>query len=96
MRMLSAERLIIDAGLFGFSAEEIADNIDAAIRLRLVAVVRTGGLGRPLSQHVFSKDTGLIARVDFLFEGGLVVEVPDIRRTRAGVDCSPTPNATQN
>ena len=50
MRMLSAERLIIDAGLFGFSAEEIADNIDAAIRLRLVAVVRTGGLGRLLSR----------------------------------------------
>ena len=48
---------------------------ESALERRFLALVRDDGLDKPRTQRVFSKDSRLIARVDFLFEGGLVVEV---------------------
>jgi hypothetical protein len=116
LRVVRAERLIIDSPLFQFTQRETENAIDSAIRLRLVseqrlrtrviaehrrglngsrglldAMVDTGGesrlerwflaltrregLPRPLVQKAYRADGGTIARVDFEFPGGLVVEV---------------------
>lgn len=48
-RMVRAERLIVDAPLFGFSREETENAIDSAIRLRLVSEQRLRS--RVLAEH---------------------------------------------
>jgi len=116
LRVVRAERLIIDSPLFQFTQRETENAIDSAIRLRLLseqrlraravrehrpgvngsrtvldALVDTGGesrlerwflrlvreaeLPRPITQKVHRCDGHTIARVDFQFPGGLVVEV---------------------
>ena len=116
LRVVRAERLVIDSPIFGFTTRETENAIDSAIRLRLLseqrlrtralrehrrgvngsrrvldALVDTGGesrlerwflqlmreagLPRPITQRVHRRDGITIARVDFEFPGGLVVEV---------------------
>jgi hypothetical protein len=116
LRVVRAERLIIDSPLFAFSQRETENAIDSAIRLRLLSeqrlrtrvlrehrgglngsrvlldalvdsggesrlerwflrLVREAGLPRPITQQLHRRDGRTVARVDFEFPGGLVVEV---------------------
>ncbi len=116
LRVVSAERLILDSSLFGFAQREIENAVDSAIRLRLVAeqrlrtravqhlnrgvngsrgvldalvdsggesrlermflrLVRTAGLPRPRVQRTLRDGARTVARADFVFGDGLVVEV---------------------
>jgi hypothetical protein len=116
LRCLTVSRLILEAPLFGFSATEMEDAIDSAIRLRKVseqrlrtavvaahrsgvngsralldalvdtggesrlerrflAIVRRAGLPRPELRHVVRDGSRIIARLDAMFPGGLVVEI---------------------
>lgn len=116
IRCLKAERMILDAPLFGFSQEEIENAIDSAIRLKKVseqrlrakvisrhrqgikngrvlldalvdtggesrlerwflALVRRAGLPRPQLQKVWRDTQRTVARVDAMFDDGLVVEI---------------------
>ena len=116
LAVVRAERLILDAPLFGFTRHDIENAIDSAIRLRLVSeqrlrtraieghrrgvngsrvlldalidtggesrlermflrLVRAAGIDRPSTQRVFANKQRTIARVDFNFPTGLVVEV---------------------
>jgi len=72
-RCLSAERLILDAPLFGLSRREIEDAIDSAIRLRLVSesrlrarVVRDHARGRHGGRALLEalQDTGGESRLE--------------------------------
>jgi len=115
-RCLTAERLILESPLFGFTKAETANAIDSALRLRLVAeqrlrtrvvaehrrgvngsrqlldamvdtggesrlerwflaIVRRAGIRRPVLQKTYRDGTRVVARVDALFDNGLVVEV---------------------
>lgn len=116
IRCLTAERLILDAPLFGFDRAELENAIDSAIRLKKVseqrlrshvigrhrrsinngralldalvdaggesrlerwflALVRRAGLSRPQLQKVWRDSQRTVARVDALFDDGLVVEI---------------------
>ncbi len=116
LRVVRAERLILDAPIFHFTRNEIEHAIDSAIRLRLVSeqrlrtravslhrppvngsrslldamvdsggesrlerwflrLCREAGIPRPMLQKTYRADGRTIARVDFEFPGGLVVEV---------------------
>jgi very-short-patch-repair endonuclease len=116
LRVVRAERLIIDSPIFSFTNRETENAIDSAVRLRLLSeqrlrtrvlrehrrgvngsrtvldalvdtggesrlerwflrLVREAGLPRPVTQKVHRSDGRTIARVDFEFPGGLVVEV---------------------
>jgi very-short-patch-repair endonuclease len=116
LRVLRAERLILDGPLFDFDRAEIENAIDSAIRQRLVSeqrlrtrvvdrhrrginggrilldalidtggesrlermflrLVRLGKLDRPTVQRNYRSGSTVLARVDFEFTGGLIVEV---------------------
>lgn len=116
LRVVTAERLILDAPRFRFSRREIENSIDSALRKRLVVeqrlrakvveqhsrginrgrmlldalvdtggesrlerwflgLVRRAGLPRPQLQVTQRDGSRVVARVDALFPGGLVVEV---------------------
>ena len=67
LRTLRAERLILEAPLFGFSKEEIENAIDSAIRLRLVCEAR---LRRRIEQERSPGVNGTRALVDALVDTG--------------------------